>query len=80
MTPPWIIYDATQTPPHYECIPCGATVPDTSKYYNRFVKRHGVNCKQAERKAFTAQLASGTRSVDADGWMEESGEWREGSL
>jgi hypothetical protein len=54
-----------------QCTACGATVPDSSKHKNRFLKRHGVHCKQAERKAFTAQLAAGTRSVDADGWLED---------
>lgn len=53
----------------YVCDHCKARAG--AKDYNRFAKRHGVNCKKAERTAFTKQLAAGTRSVDADGWLDD---------
>lgn len=43
---------------------CGASVAFTSKASARFAKRHPKLCW--ERKQFVSQLATGTRSVDAD--------------
>jgi hypothetical protein len=48
-----------------ECLVCGA-VCNEKKHEKRFRKRHPALCR--ERKEFTAQLAKGTRSVDADDW------------
>ncbi len=49
--------------PRLAC-PCGATVPNTSRYRGRFKRRHPALC--TERLQFTRQLAQGTRSVDYD--------------
>lgn len=49
--------------PRLAC-PCGATVPNTSRYRGRFRRRHPSLCQ--ERVQFTRQLAQGTRAVDYD--------------
>lgn len=43
---------------------CGARAPDTSSAAKRFQTRHPGKC--TERKEFTRQLATGTKSVDYD--------------
>lgn len=71
MTPPLPPASTTGTvagvggPAALKC-PCGATARDTQKERGRFLARHMGNCKTAERKAFTKQLAAGVRSVMAD--------------
>lgn len=59
----------------YVCDNCGAKCKPNER--NRFGKRHPKMCK--ERKAFTAQIAKGTRSVDADdGAVAQAIAWRFG--
>ena len=53
------------------CINCGARVPDISKNRKRFNARHPLLCsrirKEAqEKRSFTEQLASSTRSVETE--------------
>lgn len=51
------------TRPVMTCSSCGATCRE-AKHLGRFTRRHPRLC--TKRKEFTAQLAAGTRSVDAD--------------
>ncbi len=49
---------------------CGASANNTLKERARFLRRHGEKCLATERKAFTKQLAQGTRSVEPTTWEE----------
>jgi hypothetical protein len=52
--------------------PCGAKARNTTKERGRFKRRHPSLC--SERFKFTKQLATGTRSVDADVKRDFEGE------
>lgn len=53
------------------CDNCKGAVVVGSNDERRFIRRHGVNCKQIARKKFAKELAAGTRSVDADSDMRK---------
>lgn len=66
MTPPNKVVTLTTANPDedtFECS-CGAKAKVNSREAKRFLKRHPALC--SARKAFSKQLASTVRSVDAD--------------